>query len=422
MADAPVNVAGSQGSGGSVSRLAALVDGYARGVTPGVLSQHSGASVSSALGIWLLLAACVSAAQGSERSALEEALGCSGDEAVRLLASFAASPPSAVSAALAVWVRASDATVLVADWVRSLPEGVESGPMPGQAQADAWAERETLGLIKTFPLEIDRETRIVLASALATKVSWQVPFDVVAAADYLASSSPWRSVVSRLLWDGHPGEHAMIARTEAAGLVAVHRALAKADEDVAVVSVCAAPEVDRAQVVAAAYEVAVGAAGSGAWAVPRCSLYDLPLGPGHSWEISEREVPTWVKKPPRGRIAGAALPAWKIDGRLDLARSAAFATGPAFDALRKLIGPRPDDSCDAVQVAIASFNRYGFKAAAVTTFGVAAAAMRAPSARALERTAVLRFDHPYAAVAVAPSFSDLPLFTAWVADPIEPED
>jgi hypothetical protein len=410
---------------GPSSRLAALVDAYARRVTPAVLEQHSGPSVSSALGIWLLLAACVSAATGSERSALEEALGCTGDEAARLLAAFAAAPPSAVTAALAVWVRAPDATAAVTDWIRSLPEGVESGAMPGQADADAWAKRETLGLIKTFPLAIDRNTRIVLASALATRVSWEVPFDVVAAADHVASSSPWHSVVSRLLWDGHPGEHAKIARTEAAGLVAVHRAVAKQDEDVAVISVCAAPEVDRARVVAAAYEVAAASAGpgsgAGGGAVPACSLYDLPLGRGHSWEISEREVPTWGKNPPRERIAGAALPAWKIDGRLDLATSPAFATGPAFGALRQLIGPSPDDACDAVQVAIATFGRYGFKAAAVTALGVSAAAMRAPSARTVERTAILRFDHPYAAVAVAPSSSGLPLFTAWVAEPAEPE-
>ena len=60
--------------------------------------------------------------------------------------------------------------------------------MPTQAEADAWAERETLGLIRNLPLKIDHLTRIVLASALATRVSWEVPFEVVPAAD--ASRAP----------------------------------------------------------------------------------------------------------------------------------------------------------------------------------------------------------------------------------------
>lgn len=46
--------------------------------------------------------------------------------------------------------------------------------MPSQRDADAWAEDKTLGLIRSFPLTIDAFTRVVLASALATQVSWRV--------------------------------------------------------------------------------------------------------------------------------------------------------------------------------------------------------------------------------------------------------
>jgi hypothetical protein len=224
-----------------------------------------------------------------------------------------------------------------------------------------------------------------------------------------------------LLWDEGVAWGAMIARTQAAGLVAVHRAEARDDEDVAVVSVCAAPEVDRASVVAAAYEVAAASrASSDGWDALACSLFELPLGAGHSWDISEREVRTALKQPPRERITGAALPAWHIESELELLAAPVFAAGPACQALGGLIGPRPSDAFEAAQVAVASFDRYGFEAAAVTGFGVAAAAMGSLSEKSLERTAVLRFDHPYAAVAIAPSHSGLPLFTAWVADPIEP--
>jgi hypothetical protein len=43
-----------------------------------------------------------------------------------------AAPPPALQAAIAVWVRAADATEIFAGWVRDLPETVESGFMPTQ--------------------------------------------------------------------------------------------------------------------------------------------------------------------------------------------------------------------------------------------------------------------------------------------------
>jgi hypothetical protein len=58
--------------------------------------------VSSPLDVWLLLAACVSGAHGKDRSALQDALGCSADEAIGLPATFTASPPPALKAAIAV--------------------------------------------------------------------------------------------------------------------------------------------------------------------------------------------------------------------------------------------------------------------------------------------------------------------------------
>lgn len=422
-------------TGGSVGRLAVLVDVYARRVASAVLDQHGGASVSSALGVWLLLAACAPVARGRDRVQLEELLGCSAEEAAELLTAFVAAPPPALKAAVAVWVAVADATDELSSWVRGLPDEVQSGFMPTQAEADAWADRETLGLIRRFPLKIDERTRIVLASALATKVSWEVPFDVVPAGSHCGRSSPWRGAVSRLLWDDHAGRSSMIAQTAAAGLVAVHCAVA--EEELTIVSVSADPSVARGSVVESAYEVA--AAVCEEWGRGACSLFDLPLGQGHSWEISEREVPRYGPHQQMEGVVGAALPAWHAEGDLDLGLSPAFGTGPALQTLRELIGPRPDDEGAAKQVVVASFDRYGFEAAAVTAFGVRTSAAFQRQGRIVQRDAVLRFDHPYAAVAIAgrpavprgrrdasgppgTPFSGLPLFTAWVHEAIEPED
>jgi hypothetical protein len=228
------------------ARLTELVEDYARRIYPAVLDQHSAASVCSPLGVWLLLAACAPVADGENRHALEGALGCSGDEAHELLSGFLAVPPPALKAAIAVWTSMTDASEAIAAWVRGLPAEVESGYMPTKAEADGWANRKTLGLIKTFPLQIDEMTRVVLASALATKVSWELPFDVTPAGEHLGTDSPWRGAVKRLLWDRAPRPAAMIASTSSAGLVAVHPAIAR--EDLTVISVSAHPAVSRRSV------------------------------------------------------------------------------------------------------------------------------------------------------------------------------
>ena len=416
----------------SSDRVAELVEGYARRVYPAVLEQHAGASVSSPLGVWLLLAACVSAAQGDDRAALEEVLGCSAADASDLLAGFMAAPPPALKAAIAVWVAAADATERLAGWVRGLPGTVESGFMPTQQEADAWARKNTLELIKSFPLEIDATMRIVLASALGTKVSWPVPFDVVPAVEHLGERSPWRATVEWLLWDSHPDGRALIASTRAAGLVAVHQAVAA--EDLTVISVSADPDVPRTAVLEAAHEVAACARQHSP--SPACSLFDLSLGTGHSWQISEREIPTYTVGDRVERIGGVSLPAWRIESKLDLQASSRFGTAAALEVMRELVGPRPDDITEAVQAAVAAFTRYGFEAAAITAFGVRASSRGVPRETVIERTAVLRFDHPYAAIAIAgwptspqpagptrlsSAFAGLPLFSAWVQQPQEPQ-
>jgi hypothetical protein len=420
---------------GSAGRLAELVTVYARRGLPAVLEQHPGASVWSALGVWLLLAACAGAARGPQVASLEEALGCSCDEAADLLAAFLADRPAAVRAAIAVWVAAGESSPELAQWLDHLPDDVESGALPSREEADAWVKRETLGLIRSLPVSIDELTRVVLASALATHVSWEEPFGLVDASVHMAEATRWRGAVSRMLWDARPQQRALIARTEKAGLVAVH--LATAREDLTVVSVSAAPDVRRAHVLGAAHSVSLALAGPDG-AELSYSLYDLALGAGHSWDISEREVPVFAPEARLERIAGAALPAWYIARRLALEESPRFGTAPALEALLGLIGPRRTDLTTAVQTAAASFTRYGFEAAAVTTFAASASAARLPTQHATERSAVLRFDHPYAVVAVAgrlsvrggagesasparSAWAGLPVFTAWVDEPDEPE-
>jgi hypothetical protein len=395
--------------------LAEAVDGYARRVYPAVLEQHDADSVCSPLGVWMLLAACAAGAVGVPRRALERSLGCTAKAAGDMLARLMSHPPPALKAAIAVWVREIDATPEFRAWARDLRDEVETGGMPTQQQADDWASRRTLGLIEMFPLSVDALTRIVLASALATKVSWPVPFEVVAADPYLGQASPWRGRVERLLWDPHPARLTCLLDTRAAGVVAVH--VAEAVEELEVISVSADPSITRARVLEAAHE-AIGYVRDRPLGAAVHTLFELPLGRGHSWQIQEREVASWTAGERRERVEGAALPAWRLRGELDLKRSERFGCSAALTTMRALIGPQPDDRTEAKQSAVAAFSRFGFEAAAVTGIAVRASAQLPPTERGVERTATLCFDHPYVAVAIA---ADLPLFTAWIATPQEPE-
>lgn len=404
------------------ARIVELVDAYSRRIYPAALLQHPKDSVSSPLGAWLLLAACVSGARGAERAGLEDAVGCSASEASELLEVFFSAPPLAVSSALAVWFRTAGTSRELVAWVDALPAAVESGVMPTQKQADEWADRHTLGLIKEFPFELD-SPRVALVSALGARVSWSHPFELRDASEELRPSSPWVEKLRRVLWDGS-GVTGSLVETSAAGLVAVHLAIAQ--EDLTVISVAADQRVERGAVLEAAHEIAARmATGS---EIPSCSLFDLPLGEGHSWTITESETPAWEAGERSERIAGVSLPAWRLDGHLELLRSDLFAMGSATQALRQLIGPRPDDQVEAKQVVAASFTQHGFEAGATTAALLRTSLARSPTEIGIERLAVLRFDHPYAALAIsgrpygsmcANSFAGLPLFSAWIHTPTE---
>jgi hypothetical protein len=223
----------------------------------------------------------------------------------------------------------------------------------------------------------------------------------------------------------------MLAHTEAAGVVAVHFAIA--NEELAVVSVAADPAVDRHLVFEAAYEIGRRTR-MGALAEARCSLFDLPLGPGHSWEIFEKEIASYRGGDRSESIVSATLVDWSIRSELDLQRSERFGVSRALDALLGLIGPLGmSDAYQAVQSAVASYSAKGFEAAAISAFGLVGASMTMREERGLWRTARLYFDHPYVAIALAGRPSDftrqraghtelfgLPLFSAWVAEPREP--
>jgi hypothetical protein len=397
----------------TTAALDQALSGYAARLHATAGERHH---VASPLGAWLLLALCAPASEGETRRILNATLGADPGDASELAAALLASPHPLVPAAAAVWHQQYTGREALSRWLAGLPPEVEQGPLVGQAELDAWARRHTSGLIDSFPLN-DPSIWLMIATVLATKVSWERPFDLAPAAA-LGRSSPWAGRLSEVLRtpDG-PGHQQFVATTGAAGDVAVHAARARGG--LLVTSVAAAPGVPAADVLAAAYDLGPALA-TGA-PVARRSLFDLPLGDGPQWAISER-TETVKSGRDRQERCTAVLPAWSARTRLDLS-DPRLGFGAAVAALSG------GDPWQAAQSAMARYTRVGFEAAAVSAVGVALA-MITPR-QVLVRTAELRFGHPYAVVAVTVDppgrgrppaggpgpWQGLPVFSAWVAEP-----
>ncbi len=361
--------------------------------------------VASPLGAWLVLALCAAADTDAPKDGL--ALGMDPEAAVRAAAALLDSPHPLVAAAAAIWQRLSDAKVDFS----GLPSSVETGPLPDQASLDAWARERTFGLIEKFPLQLDPDTVLILASALATRVSWDEPFDLVPAARL--GDSPWAGRVTQVLHTPRRSGHDQhVIGTQRAGDVAVHTARAR--DGLLVTSVIADSRVPAEQVIATAYDiVASGRAG-------RRSLFELPLGSGPLWTITEERAQT---SSPDGReeVCTAVLPAWSARSEHDLG-FAELGFPAAAELLARALQLK-EYAFAAKQVAVAKYTRVGFEAAAVTAMMMMAAGV--PMFRdGLRRTAELRFGHPYAVVAAANQpggpWHHVPVFSAWVATPDEP--
>ena len=386
------------------------VAGYGRRLHAAAGPGHH---VASPLGAWLLLALCAPAAPAGAAAPLAGVLGCDIDVAARLAAALLGRPHPQVAAAAAAWTRRAEAqSQAQRRWQSGLPAVVATGPVPDQAQADAWARDHTFGLIERFPARISPLTYLVLATALASRVSWQQPFDLAPAAE-LGTASPWARRLGQVLRTpqrpGRAGHRQLIAVTPDAGDVIVQ--LAQARDGLLVASVAAAADVPYTEVLAAAQRIG-SAAVTGAEITAR-PLADLPLGEAPRWRI--REEPAGTGGP--GDRFTAVLPAWSARSDLDLA-------GPELGFATAAAALAGGDPWTAVQSAMARYTRTGFEAAAVTAVAVTASARRPLAGR--RRAAELRFGQPYAVVAVAVDrdgagapglWHGVPVFSAWVADP-----
>jgi hypothetical protein len=374
-------------------------------------------AAASPLGAWILLALVAPLAHGPLRDALEQALGLPAGEASEFARQLLDQPHPAVSAAVATWTRPGIRGDAVAAWLDRLPAPVERGDIPEPAAADAWVRRATRGMIERMPLPPLPASIYLFASALATDIAWPVPYEL---ADSSAlGDCPWAKEVRQVLrtWE----IQRPIFETPTAGPVAAHLAVARGD--VILTSVIAAPDVPHHRVLAAAHAIGMG----GVRELKRHSLFELPLGDGHSWTITEKREQSY-QGDTHSESARAVLPAWKAGADLiDLMTEPAFGFQAAAAAVHAVLPLRaaPSETA-AVQTTTATYDRRGFRAASVTEMMEFETFAQPHPGIAVHRHAEVRFNRPYAVVAYADverqpkhPWRGLPIFSAWVTTPME---
>ncbi|MFJ1456088.1 serpin family protein [Nocardia sp. N2S4-5] len=353
----------------------------------------TGDFVLSGCGVWPLLGVLATAANEPARAELAAAVGLSAEDAqesaLRLLAELTAA--ETVAGALGVWVR--EDVELREQWARSLPEGVV-GKLTGQSALDAWADRHTGGLIDRFPLSINADTLLVLATAIVARTSWLQPFhdDVLEPA-----TGPWR---------GHRGPGLSRYSRELGDAV-----LLDATEPVTRVVVRGIRDLDVHLLLGEGTPGEILGAGLGALDGSVAVRTHLPVGtsgPGLTVRETRAVADTLrIQVPPFLIRSGHNL----------LARSELFGLGAASDRSQDrfpAISDTPLYLADAAQDALARFTREGFEAAAVTAVALARAAAVPRPRRVLEIAAT--FDRPFGFLAVHRP-TGLVIVAGWVAQP-----
>jgi hypothetical protein len=147
-------------------------------------------------------------------------------------------------------------------------------------------------------------------------------------------------------------------------------------------------------------------------------LFDLELGPGHAWTLTEDRVTQPGREGPI-QVVRSTLAAWRATGEHELSGDPGIAETRAVVA-RFVDDPRGRSFMAARQAAVAEFTREGFRAAAIDAMVLGGYSPR-EEVEQRRRIAEVRFNRPYAVLATAlgpwdrvSSWTDVPVFSAWV--------
>lgn len=325
-----------------------------------------GNTVASGLGLWPLLAILATAADEPGRGELAAAAGVEPEHAaaraVDLIAELDASHD--LHAALGVWVH--EQLKLAESFDRVVPAPVRGllhgDPARDKRELDAWAAEHTGGLIPEMPLEITPDLVLVLASALALRTRWAMPFEEQRRTLY---DGPWTGSYG---WLTRVDEDLdTVRRYDDLTVVTVH-----GDADVDVRLAIGADRAPREDVLAGLLEADPNGGTPGAQL----------LGAEPGTEVAPAvTVATTTSRQPDVQLS---LPSFEVRAEHDLlALADVFGLGtvsspPGQTGHFTAISPDPLRVSEARQTVLARFFATGFEAAAVTAVGMVRAAFITP--------------------------------------------
>ncbi|MEI2827331.1 MAG: hypothetical protein V9F04_13740 [Dermatophilaceae bacterium] len=338
--------------------------------------QYASRSVSSSLGLWVLLAAA----------------GVRGEDEQRAAAELLADQPEGLKMALALW--SAIETPALREFVSSLPAQAATGKVPSQAEADRWVAENTDGMLTQHPSLA--KAVLVLSSTIMAKTQWPRPLSVVT-----TSGLPgWFSGVRGALLVGeHRWASVQVHDTDSAGRVVA--AVIEGVNGVVVVSVLGEPEVEPEALGRAAREIATN---------PEESRVDFGT-------LSEGDHGLFTVQTMGGGkdAAWAYLPCWEVNDSFDVTEAPGV---PELVAkLHELAGS--ELPVDGTQLAVARFDQYGFEAAAVTSMTMRSGHFSQRRSRVVKAN----FDRPFAVHATYSGngpWDGMPLFDAWITEIVSP--
>jgi len=366
--------------------------------------------VLSGAGIWPLLAALRLGTAPDADDELAAATGVPHDELEARLTELITLVNGSETLRMALGIWSGQRVRLDPKWLARLPTGLAGqltgDPATDQTMLDSWASTHTAGLIPTFPLNVDPEVDVVLASALALRTRWREPF--MDQPRHIADGP----------WSGERTWHGLSAVTEDTSNLRVWsdgsttlRVPGEADVDVTLV--LGEPDAEPAEVLARAMESLAegGEYRTGA---------DLTVG-----EVAQGVTVTRVRESepdPVTRLEVTTV-AFDVSADHDLLDSAEVlglrrSLDPATSPLTGMTvdSAEPVVITQANQRAVARFSAVGFEAAAVTAMAVMASALL-PSPEDGWRTVVsVNFDRPFGYVVTHRPTGVMPV-VGWVDTP-----
>ncbi|MFI0485481.1 serpin family protein [Actinomadura sp. 9N215] len=367
-------------------------------------------TVLSGAGVWPLLAFLAAAAREPGRAELQRAIGvdAAGADRHARVALGMLDSATAATGAFGVWARAE--LPLEPWWQRVVPAEAR-GELTGETTADQekldeWVRRKTSGRLTEMPVQVKRDTALVLATALTVDTRWKEPFQDV---PLNPADGPWAGRAQGVAGLTHTSpdfNRLTLAEETPAGpvtLLTVH-----GEDDVDVILCMGEPDRHAGDVLAAAMAATDGQ--------HRLRRGETLLKRTMAEKAPGLRVDTVLAFEPRTTLSATTV-RFDIAAQHDLLAHAGvlgLATVSTADGRGHLpgISRTPLAVGQAAQDVNATFSAEGFRAAAVTAMKMSPTGAPMAEAQVLNVT----FDRPFGFL-VWHRPTGLVLLAGWVAEP-----